>query len=136
MDINFDDFDNDTKKFNIVGRYRGKCVDVYDGDTVKIVFNPLGTEKKEHFYKFKCRCIGYNSAEIRTNNQNEKIKAIESRDYLKGILLGNLVDIECMGFDKYGRILVDIEIGGEKIKEKMIKNGYGKEYDGHGKKEY
>ena len=38
--INWDNIDNSTKIFTFEGRKcKGKVVDVYDGDTVKIVFS-------------------------------------------------------------------------------------------------
>jgi endonuclease YncB( thermonuclease family) len=56
---------------------------------------------------------GYDSPEIKpakTDPQREekKARAIEAREYLKGIVLGNVFLAEKTGKDKYGRLLVKI----------------------------
>tara|TARA_R110002153_G_scaffold273997_1_gene446383 strand:+ start:5827 stop:6249 length:423 start_codon:yes stop_codon:yes gene_type:complete len=127
----------DTPWFKITGKYKAKCVSVYDGDTVQLViwYNGL--------YKFSCRLSGFNSAEMRTKDTDERTAAVTARDALRDLILDKTVDCEVLGSDKYGRLLVDINTGdgaigatGINIAEYMIKGGFGAPYDGTGKKSY
>lgn len=109
-----------------------KCVKVYDGDTATFVFIPY-TECKP--CSFSCRFNGYNSAEIKTKDAEEKAKAIAARDYLASLILNKIVKLKLGPFDKYGRILVDVYIEESfHVNSEMIRLGYGKYYDGTGAK--
>ena len=55
-------------------KYKAKVVNVYDGDTIKVVI--LFHNKLTRFL----RMTGYDSPELRTKNQNEKAAAIKARD--------------------------------------------------------
>ena len=105
------DWSNATKKtkiFSFEGRKCiGKVVDVYDGDTVKIVF-PLSEKEPDRLYKWKCRLINVDTPELRTKNLKEKEFGKLVRNKLREKILDNLVYISCMDFDKYGRLLVEI----------------------------
>jgi len=103
-----------------------KCIKVYDGDSATFAFIPPGATTP---FKFPCRCLGYNSAELRTKNQAEKNAAIQSRDYLSGRILNKIVKLKLGSHDKYGRILVDIYLDNIHINGEMISLGYGKAYD-------
>lgn len=111
-----------------------KCVKVYDGDTATFAFAPYYNGSPR---TFSCRFIGYNSAEIRTKNTEEKQKAIAARDYLSDLILNKIVKLELGSFDKYGRILVQVYlIDGLNVNSEMLKRGYGFPYDGKGPKLY
>lgn len=109
-----------------------KVVDVYDGDTCTIIFKWEGK-----YRKFKCRCYGYDSPEMkpRLNIENReeiisKAKLAKERfiELTKGIIY-----IECLDFDKYGRLLVNLYKNNCCINGIMIKEGHGYIYNG-GKK--
>lgn len=99
---------NETKIFTLEGQYKlCKVVDVYDGNTIKVVFDLNGT-----FYRWNVKMIGYNvhKMEISINNPaRESLKqlAIESRDFLKSIIFNDnqLVYIKCGNLDKYGTLM-------------------------------
>jgi molecular chaperone DnaK (HSP70) len=78
-----------------------KVVEVYDGDTCKINMylhaNILA--------KFTVRMMGYDCPEIKTKNSTEKKFAIRSKTILSSLILDKIVKLECLKFDKYGRIL-------------------------------
>ena len=142
----------DIPMFSIEGKFDAKVVDVYDGDTCTILlFNDNKVEK------FKVRCLGYDSPEMKPsksiNNRNVVIfKAIEARNYfinrvtnhnlllnmqyskeeLKDIFNTNskLIQVECHGWDKYGRLLCKFFDKNININEDMVSNGYGYVYDG------
>lgn len=130
---------NDTEMFSLDGQYKlCKVVDVYDGDTIKVVFDLNGS-----FYRWTIRMLGYNSPEMRVSINNparDTIKqlAINSRDFLKSIIQNDdqLVYIKCGGFDKYGRLLGIVYVNKEdkvSVNQLMIDNHKGVPYDG-GKK--
>ena len=133
------DWNNATKKtkiFSFEGRKCiGKVVDVYDGDTVKIVF-PLSEKEPDRLYKWNCRLINVDTPELRTKNLKEKEFGKLVRNKLREKILNKLVYISCMDFDKYGRLLVEIFEDNEykmSINNWLITNEYAKEYHG-GKK--
>ena len=72
--------DNKTKLFSMDGEIKlCKVVDVYDGDTCKVVF-----KLKNKLYKWNIRMYGYDSPEMRVskNNPNRdliKQKAVKAR---------------------------------------------------------
>ena len=121
-------YDN-TEKFSFAGKVcKAKCVKVYDGDTITVVFGVYGD-----FYRFNVRMDGYDSPELKSRNPVEKKWAIESKNILIGLIMNRIVTLKCLGSDKYGRILGRVEYDGVDINEYMIKNGYCRRYDG-GKK--
>ena len=133
--------DKKTKPFSLDGITKlCKVVDVYDGDTCRVVFEHNGS-----FNKWTIRMTGYDTPEIRPrktvpNRDEVKARARESRDFLKSKIMGypeQLVFIRCACFDKYGRLLGEIFTDSdltENINQLMITEGYGYEYDGGTKK--
>ena len=66
----------------------------------------------------------------------EKI-LVKQQDNLKKIVLGQKLLIECHEFDKYGRLLITIyDQNSENVSEILIKNGFGRSYDGGHKKKW
>jgi endonuclease YncB( thermonuclease family) len=127
--------DNNTEMFSLEGQYKlCKVVDVYDGDTIKVVFDLNGA-----FYKWNIRMLGYNSHEMRvsTNNpERDTIKnlAIAERDFLRELIFNEnqLVYILCDGFDKYGRLLGTVYLNEKdtvSVNQLMIDNHKGVVYD-------
>ena len=146
--------DSKIKSFSLENNiYECKVVSVYDGDSCKVVF-PLNG----NLYKWNVRMDGYDTPEMRPKRNNphreaEKAAAIESRDFLKSLIMSSdkqLVFIKCGKFDKYGRLLGTIFLGKEDIEdvddkgdtkklsvnETMIIEGYGYAYDGGTKKKF
>ena len=109
---------------------QAKVVDVYDGDTCTIVFKWEGK-----YRKFKCRCYGYDSPEMkpRLNIENRdeiKENAVKAKERLIE-LTKNVIRIECMDFDKYGRLLVKLyKNNNSLINDIMINEGHGYVYHG------
>jgi endonuclease YncB( thermonuclease family) len=135
QDINsfelFKKHDINTPKFTLEGtKCEGRVVDVYDGDTLTCVIPVHG-----QMYKYDIRLNGIDTPEIKTKDENEKKKAIDSRNFLIRQILCNaelenefscfgnckrkdiqcflkkhviLVWIQCYEFEKYGRLLADI----------------------------
>jgi endonuclease YncB( thermonuclease family) len=99
-----------------------KVIDVYDGDTI-IVAMSIHPKKNttDLVYQFKVRMWGYNTEEIRQplNDPYREEKhqwAIYQRDWIKDKILNKIVILECLGYDKYGRILGKVYLDNEKTK--------------------
>ena len=107
-----------------------------------------GSVSKINFYdltnnqlnKWTIRMNGYDTPEMRPSrsleNRDEiKKKAIESRDYLKSLIMNEnqLVYIHCGEFDKYGRLLGEIYVNKDdekSVNQLMVENNYGYVYHG------
>lgn len=128
--------DEDIQIFTLNG-YSTMCrvIDVYDGDTCTVMFEWEGKMRK-----FKCRCNGYDSPEMkpRLNIENRAdiiVNAKLAKQRLQE-LTKKCVRIDCLQFDKYGRLLGDLYIyrTNEHINQIMIDEGHGYIYDGGTKK--
>ena len=124
--------DDDISVFSLQGyNTLARVVNVYDGDTCTIIFEWEGKMRK-----FKCRCNGYDSPEMkpRLNNENrdEIIKNAKIAKERLIELTKYCIRIECLEFDKYGRLLVELYTynNNESINKIMIDEGYGYEYHG------
>ena len=105
-------YDN-TPVFSFNGRiFLSKVLDVYDGDTCTILFEYNG-----EIMKYKCRCMGYDCAEMKpkkddpTRDEQKKL-AIAAKNRFIELIGGidSIVQIKCLDFDKYGRLLADVYI--------------------------
>lgn len=111
-----------------------KVTSVYDGDTFTGCFIDDGVLKK---YKF--RCAGYDSAELRQarnapNREQAKARARDDRQHFIDLVdrhSGGTQVLECLldKFDKYGRILIHLPVDGT-INREMVASGHGYVYDG------
>lgn len=128
------------KNFDLKGfKCRGKVVKVIDGDTFDILLeikslyleNKIYTKKHFKFYGiFRTRLYGIDCAEKNTLLGKE-IKSILEEFFLNK----PFVECDCLGKDKYGRLLVDIFTNGEKLSWKILNmpKKYGVSYNGGNK---
>ena len=151
--------DGEVPFFSLQGQmFTTKIVDIYDGDTCSIVIYLKGKP-----IKFRVRCAGYDSPEIKPlkiieNRDQVIVSALQSRNYfvnlttncfvvldggyskkeLKEILKCNtkLVTIICGGWDKYGRLLGDFYADGVHVNQQMIDHGFAVPYDGGTKQKF
>ena len=133
--------DKKTPVFTLEGQTKlCKVVDIYDGDTCRVVFNHNGC-----INKWNVRMNGYDSPEMRPsrslpNREEIKKKAVESKEFLRSLVANSpeqLVYVKCGGFDKYGRLLGELYVNLEdekSVNQQMIDNGHGYEYHGGTKK--
>ena len=125
--VDWDSFNDKTLPFSLKGEVKqGKVVKVYDGDTVHIVF-PIFNNM---YFKWNCRINRVDTPELRTKNKLEKEMGYKVRDKLREKILNRIVTVNCGDFDKYGRLLAEIEISGENISDWLIENEYAFKYDG------
>lgn len=109
-----------------------KVVKVYDGDTCTVAFY---YHKK--IYKFKIRLDHIDTPELRSKNEIEVKIANKARDRLIELINNKLVYVECLNYDKYGRILANIYADKKMIQsfnDKLVSEGLAVFYDG-GKKQ-
>ena len=127
-------------EFNFDGQINEcKVVDVYDGDTCKVCFS-----MDTGFYKFPVRMLGYNTHEMKQkkddpNAATNKASAVAARDYLRSLVLGRRVFIQCHEQDKYGRILGRLYLDRTLapsvcVNDMMLASGHGFVYSGVGDK--
>ncbi len=112
----------------ITGPMAAKVVKVYDGDTFTVEAYPWpGLEAKA-----SVRINGVDTPEIRGKCEAEKQKAIEAREFVKGLILGEVVFLEHVKHGKYaGRVVADVKLdSGESLAQKIISQGLGREYHG------
>ena len=114
-----------------------KVVKVYDGDTITVaapLFNGSFAPELEVYY-FNVRIRGIDTPEIKTKNAAEKALALVARDALTELVMGELVYLENVATEKYGRLLCDVVMRSEEnltinIGDWMLKNGYAVSYSG------
>jgi len=115
----------------IPGPVSAKVLSVYDGDTFTVEAYPWpGLEAKA-----SVRINGVDTPEIRGKCEAEKQKAIEARDFVKDLILGEVVFLEHVKYGKYaGRVVANVKLeGGDNLAEKIIRQGLGREYHGGAK---
>jgi micrococcal nuclease len=123
-------FTSKTNKFSLNGyKTFAKCVHVYDGDTIHVVFK---MPNSNDCYKWVIRMMGIDTPEMKTKNTYEKQLAIKARDFLRDLILDKIIVVDCLDFDKYGRLLGDLYVEGNEmtISNQLIEKGYAKAYDG------
>lgn len=128
-----------------------KCVDVYDGDTCKVMIKKVDffNNIQGEYIVINIRMVGINSAEIRTKNLIEKQRGLECKKHLEEKILGKEIKIKCEGHDKYGgRFLgiilprqydektVTTSLFESSINNEMLKEGYAVLYSGSGNKDW
>ena len=125
------------KPFNLINYSTWvRVADVYDGDTCKVIMNYRG-----HIDQWTVRMNGYDSPEMKPpktnpNREKEKEAAKKAREALMTHFNTNYIFIKIVGFDKYGRLLVEAYNGHVHINKSMIQSGHGYTYDGGKKKNY
>ena len=144
-------------EFSLAGRtLQGKVVACYDGDTFHAVL-----ETAFGLWKFACRMAGYDTPEMKPpktkpDRDIEKARAVRAKQALLSHIIEGVeiptssaptlsnaeldarvtknrrvISITCKEFDKYGRLLVDIEkedVGN--VGAWMVREGFGYAYDG------
>lgn len=125
---------------------KAKIVDVYDGDTVTLVFYFNNIPIKDSF-----RMFGYDAPELKPlktiPHRELHIRAGQFvRDFLKQKILGQVVWVKFCQEEKYGRLMGFLYMVNpdqssvfneeNNINEFVISKGYGKPYEGGHKSEF
>jgi micrococcal nuclease len=118
--------------------YKCKILRIVDGDTVDVDID-LGFGMWMH--KERVRMMGIDTPESRTRDLEEKAFGLASKERLKELLpIGSIqilkTEIDKSGEDakgKFGRILGDFLIEGERASEILIEEGHAVAYHGQSK---
>lgn len=103
----------------------GKIIKCYDGDTVTIA-----TVINDSVYRFNIRMLGYDCAEIKSKDPEEKKVAKWAKESITNMCHNKMVRVvKNQGYDKYGRLLLELEIGKININH-FMKSKWGVSYDG------
>lgn len=147
----FKQYGGNTPLFSLNGtKCWGRMTNLYDGDTCKVVIKLF-----DSYYKFNVRMYGIDTCEIKSKEEENKKKAIMARNRIlqmvskqnitldraytkkeiESILENNvcMVWLECLEFDKYGRLLANIyrtPDSKENFAHILIKEKLGYEYFG------
>lgn len=131
-----------------------RVVDVYDGDTMTVII-PF----KGDYFKYTVRMMGIDTCEMKSKVKENKETAIRARNRVLQLLglpmddltvpitrkkiQGMLNDkvtvawLNCYDFDKYGRLLADVHIQGDKnskcVSKLLIEEKLAYEYFGETK---
>lgn len=112
---------------------KGKVVKVYDGDSITVASKIFDSKK---IYRFSVRLKGIDAPEIRGKTQEEKNAAIISRNALREKVMGEIVLLEDVKKEKYGRLLANIYCNNTNVNEWMLINNFAIPYDGGKKKDF
>lgn len=108
---------------------KGKVIRVYDGDTFHIATLVEGNPAR-----FSVRVRGLDTPELRTHDREEKRCGYFVRDFVNDEIMGKMVDLENISYDKYGRILATIfyKCGEERrcLNHLLLEKKYAVPYNG------
>jgi endonuclease YncB( thermonuclease family) len=123
----FDDWRSDLRAM----RSDCKVITVTDGDTVQLGCPDIGTSS--------ARLAGYDSPELFSPKCPAELAAAEAAHAALARLLREnaaMVDqhggleVALLGTDRYGRELVDMRVGGERVARRIVAEGHGRRYLG------
>ena len=136
----YKEHDKSTDFFSLNGtKCWGRVVDIYDGDTIKVVL-PFD---QRSFYKFNARLYGIDTPELKSDDEKIKKLGLKAKERLAQLIGWEkegttvaVVWVECLEWDKYGRLLINIREnpGGESFGDTLIKEKLAYAYDGGKKK--
>jgi endonuclease YncB( thermonuclease family) len=110
----------------------GKVVKVYDGDTITIASKLPYLDSP--IYRFSVRINGIDCPEIKTKCKDEKEIAILAKKFLENKILNKIVNLGNIQKEKYGRLLADVFLDGEKISDLLLSSKLAIVYSGGTKK--
>jgi endonuclease YncB( thermonuclease family) len=120
----FSKYDIKTPEFTLNGTCTiGRLVDIIDGDSLSIILPVFN-----NYYRYSVRINGIDTCELKSKNQENKTLALQARSCLLKLVTGTdypitcsrqeikqilnknvfLVYLNCLNFDKYGRLLAEI----------------------------
>lgn len=126
---------NSVPHFSFKGQeVTAKCVKVYDGDSITVIFKIFDLP----FMQYSIRINGIDTAEIRTNNPDEKKFAYETREYVESLIMNKIIRLQLGDFDKYGRLLAKVFIDGyeDDLATMLLNNKYAYAYGGGTKRDF
>lgn len=108
----------------------GRVVSVYDGDTIHIVGYVIHNPQ---LFKFSVRLRGLDCPEMKSGKSldtSERSIAVLAQQYISNIVDGNIVILQNVDLDKYGRLLADVHCNGIHLNKSIIDMRLAVCYDG------
>jgi endonuclease YncB( thermonuclease family) len=93
---------------------------VKDGDTFVAVWNGK---------VYNCRLLNVDAPELK------QAYGVEARDSISNLILGKTVRLDSIKLDLYGRVLVDVWVGGQRLDSLAVCNGWAWHYAQYSKSE-
>jgi endonuclease YncB( thermonuclease family) len=109
-----------------------KVIKVYDGDTITIA-TPVQFEGSP-MYRFSVRLRDIDCPELRTKNEVEKACSKIAKQVMVDQVLGKMVTLTDVDYDKYGRVLANVLLNGVNITDVLMRRNLAVVYDGGTKK--
>lgn len=108
------------------GAMRPDCrvVRVLDGDTVDLACPGRRA--------VRARIVGYDAPELYSPRCTAERDAAVRATRILGTRVGNATrtEVAFLGHDRYGRTLVDMRLGGQRVAREMVASGAGRRYPG------
>lgn len=124
--------------FTIAGSFPAKVVSVYDGDTLRAVFDLRLARgfraRRPHFAQFRVRILGCDCPELRGPADPAARAAAERARERTAQLVGRIVELRAAGFDNFGRLLAEVWVDGGSHAERLVAEGHARRYAPRGKK--
>lgn len=151
----FKQYDINTSHFSLCNlNLIGRIVNIIDGDSLNIILPVFN-----NYYKFNIRLNGIDTCEIKSKIEDNKKKALKARISILNLLTNHnypetltkndikdildkdviLVWVECLNFDKYGRLLANVyqldylsmnKLKNTSLSEYLLQNKLAYEYTG------
>lgn len=148
--MEFADYNSSTPEFSLAGQeLYGRVVEIYDGDTLKIVLPVLG-----HYFKFNARLMGIDTCEMKSKNTANRELAYKARNRLFELITNSsacdftwkkkevtkylddnlcVIKVKCYEFDKYGRVMIDCFTPERSVSDILIQEKLAYSYTGETK---
>lgn len=111
----------------------GRVVKVYDGDTITIA---TVLPRDATVYRFSVRLARIDAPELRTSDATEKKCAERVRDIVHRMVYQQIVRVDVISYDKYGRILAEIYHNNINLSDYLLAQRLAVRYDGKTKQEW
>ncbi|EJW03179.1 hypothetical protein EDEG_02432 [Edhazardia aedis USNM 41457] len=123
---------------NCIGlKLKGIVIKVGDGDGFRMHHQPMFNKDKipKNNKTLSIRLAGIDAPEVRTFKRPEQKFAIESRDFLRTLILNKTVEIEVLKIDRYNRIVATVFVKNKNRKKinvsiEMVKAGLACVFEG------
>jgi endonuclease YncB( thermonuclease family) len=107
-----------------------KCIKVYDGDTITIACGLPPYQTGNPVYRWSVRLRGIDSPEMRTKCASEKECALLAKQAMADQVLDQLVTLENVSYDKYGRVLANVFANGVNVADALLAQNLAVPYGG------
>ena len=109
---------------------KGKVIKVHDGDTITVASKLRPDDSKSDIYRFNVRINGIDAPEISSKDADEKDVAQIAQAELSKLVMNQIVTMDVLCYDKYGRLLADVYHDDIRLSSWMLDHHLAVPYDG------